>query len=181
MRAAAQLDRPAKRVAGPLAHGDHAHLVAVFFAEQRARAGGPRVVERHQPRGDGRILQHDVVGDVFHALELGRGHRLGVREVEAQPVGRDQRALLRDVIAEHLAQRLVQQMRGGMVLPDALSRRVVIDLQQQRVADLDRALFQLDQVDEEIAGFLLRVGHGKAARPRAASRPVSPTWPPDSP
>ena len=42
-------------------------------------------------------------------------HRLGMREVEAQPVGRDQRALLRDVIAEHLAQRLVQQMRRRMI------------------------------------------------------------------
>ena len=36
---------------------------------------------------------------------------LEVREVEAQPVGRDQRALLLHVRAEHLAQRRVQQVR----------------------------------------------------------------------
>ena len=33
------------------AHRDDAHLVAVFLAEQRARAGRARLVERHQPRG----------------------------------------------------------------------------------------------------------------------------------
>ena len=59
MRAAAEFDRPAQRVAGPLTHRHDAHLVAVFLAEQRARAGGPRIVQRHQPGGDGRILQHD--------------------------------------------------------------------------------------------------------------------------
>ncbi len=59
MRAAAQLDRPAERVADALTHRDDAHLVAVFLAEQRARAGGPRVVERHQPRRHRRVLQHD--------------------------------------------------------------------------------------------------------------------------
>ena len=127
-----------------LAHRHHAHLVAVFLAEQRARAGRDGVVDRHQPRGDGRILQHDVVGDVLDLFQFLRRDRLGMREVETQPVGRDQRALLRDVIAEHLAQRLVQQMRGGMVLPDGDAARV-IDLQQQRVADFDRALLHLDR------------------------------------
>ena len=39
MGAAAKLDRPSHGVAAALAHGDDAHLVAVFLAEQRARAG----------------------------------------------------------------------------------------------------------------------------------------------
>ena len=111
-------DQP-MRVAAALAHRDDAHLVAVFLAEQRRAPEATRVVERHQPRGDRRVLQHDVVGHVLDPLELVGGHRLGMREVEAQPVGRDQRALLRDVIAEHLAQRLVQQMRRRMVGADA--------------------------------------------------------------
>ena len=123
MRAAAQLDRPAERIAAAavriLAHRHDAHLVAVFLAEQRARAGGARVVERHQPRRHRRVLQHIVVGDVLDPLDLLGRHRLRMREVEAQPVGRDQRALLRDVIAQHLAQRLVQQMRRRMVAADA--------------------------------------------------------------
>ena len=131
MRAAAQFDRPAHGVAATLAHGDDAHLVAVFLAEQRARARGDGVVDGHQPRGDRRILQHDVVGDILDPLDLAGAHRLGMREVEAQAVGRDQRALLRHVIAEHLAQRLVQKMRGRMILPDGAAPRV-IDLKHQR-------------------------------------------------
>ncbi len=83
-----------------------------------------------------------------------------MREVEAQPVGRDQRALLRHVIAEHLAQSFMQEMGGGMVLPDRRAPRV-IDFEQQRVAELHRALFHLDHVHEQIAGLLLRIGDGK--------------------
>ena len=47
--------------------------------------------------------------------ELLRRHRAVVREVEAQPVGRDERARLVHVLAEHLAQRGVQQVRGRVV------------------------------------------------------------------
>ena len=47
--------------------------------------------------------------------ELRGGHGLKVREVEAQPIGRHQRAFLLHVSAEHLAQRRMQQMRGGMI------------------------------------------------------------------
>ena len=39
----------------------------------------------------------------------------GVREVEAQVVGRHQRAGLRDMGAQHLAQRRVEQMGAGVV------------------------------------------------------------------
>jgi hypothetical protein len=41
--------------------------------------------------------------------------RLAMAEVEAQPVRRIERAALRHVIAKRAAQRLVQQMRRGMV------------------------------------------------------------------
>ena len=75
-------------------------------------------------------------------------------EIEAQPVGRDQRALLRDMVAEHLAQRLVQQMGGGMVGADRGAARV-IDLQLERRADRERALLDLDVMDEEVAELLL--------------------------
>ena len=72
-----------------------------------------------------------VVGDVLDLLDLLGRHRLGMREVEPQPVGRDQRALLRDVVAEHLAQRLVQQMGRRMVRADGAAAGV-IDIERQR-------------------------------------------------
>ena len=122
MGAAAQFDRPAERVrplgAGLLAHRDHADLVAVFFAEQRARAGFAGVVDRHQPRRDLVVFEHHLVGDVLDAGEFFRRDRLRMHEVEAQPIRRHQRTALGDVIAEHLPQRLMQQMRRRMMRPD---------------------------------------------------------------
>ena len=41
-------------------------------------------------------------------------HLLGMRKIEAQPLGRDVRALLLHVIAQHDLQALVQEMRGGV-------------------------------------------------------------------
>jgi hypothetical protein len=56
-----------------------------------------------------------------------------VHEVEAQPIRRHQRAALGDVIAEHLAQRLVQQMRRRVMRADRRTARMV-DLELQRGA-----------------------------------------------
>ena len=117
--------------AGLLAHRDHADLVAVFFAEQRARAGFAGVVDRHQPRRDLVIFQHHLVGDVLDAGEFFRRDRLRMHEVEAQPIRRHQRAALGDVIAEHLPQRLMQQMRRRVMRADR-GAPGVIDFELQR-------------------------------------------------
>ena len=81
-------------------------------------------------------------------------------EVEAQPVGRNQRALLRHVIAQHLAQRLVQKVRGRMISPDAATAGM-IDFQRERGADFERALLDGSRMDEHVARLLLGVGDGK--------------------
>ena len=49
------------------------------------------------------------------------GERLRIAEVEAQPVGGDQRALLFDMLAEHIAQCGVQQVGGGVIQGDIRS------------------------------------------------------------
>src|SRR3974377_866556 len=61
-------------------------------------------------------------------------------------------------------------MRGGMVLPDRGAARVV-DLEQQRITDPDRALLDLDGMHEQVAGFLLRVDNGcvRSVAPHLAS------------
>ncbi len=110
MGAAAQFHRPAQRVAAVLpvglAHRHHAHLVAIFF------------VHRHQPRRDLVILQHHGIGDILDAAQFVRRDRLGMHKVEAQAVRRHQRATLRDVVAQHLPQRLVQNVRRGVMGAD---------------------------------------------------------------
>ena len=74
-------------------------------------------------------------------------------EVEAQPVGRDERALLRHMIAEHLAQRLVQKMRRRMIgahLPAPL----VIDVELEREAGRELAFLDDALMNDEIAELL---------------------------
>ena len=100
-------------------------------------------------------------------------------DVEAQPVGRDQRALLRDMIAQRHAQRLVQQVGRRMVGADGEAARV-IDAQLQRHAADQFAVLDDDLVHEEVAELLARVGDA-GAQTGAENRPVSPTWPPHSP
>ncbi len=109
MGAAAELDRKGARsdVDRRMAHGDDAHFIAVFLAEQRARAGANGLVLPHQPRLDRRIVLHHRIGDLLDGGDLFLAQGLWMGEVEAQPVGRDERAFLRDMIAEHAAQRLM--------------------------------------------------------------------------
>ncbi len=92
--------------------------------------------------------------------QLLRRHRLEVREVEAQPVGRDQRALLLYVRAEHLAQRRVQQVRRAVIERGRLAS-LPVHLGLERVAEADRSLHQLADMRVRRAA-LLRVAHDEA-------------------
>ncbi len=104
------------------------------------------------------------VGQRLDGLHLVGSHRLGVHEIESQPIGRDERALLRHVIAEHLAQRLMQQVRGRVIGADGRAARV-IDLELDGVAGLEGARFNLAHVHEQVAELFLGAGHAEAARP----------------
>ena len=110
MGAAAQLDRVVTRF-------DHAHDLAVFFAEEGDRPGLLGLFARRLRRRYGLVAQYLCVDEVLHAPDLLIGHRPEMAEVEPQPVGSHQRALLAHVVAEHLAQRPVQQMGPGVVAP----------------------------------------------------------------
>ena len=180
MRAAAELDRGGAAV-GLAAHRDDAHLVAVLLAEQRHGAGADRGLAVHQADPDGGVLAQERIDLGLDRGELGRRHGLRVAEVEAQAVGRDQRALLRDVAAEVAAQRRVQQVRRRVGAAQA-GAALVVDPELDRVADRERAALEAADVDEEVAADLL-LGVGDLDR-RAGPRrivPVSPIWPPDSP
>ncbi len=159
MRAAAELDRVG--IARPLAvgvhaHADDAHLIAVFLAEQSERTLGDGLVGRHQVGLDGRVLEDHGVDQILHLADLGAGHRFLMREVEAEPPRLDQRALLRHMLSEHLAERLVQQMRRRMV---RAGRRAagVIHFETQLVAEAKRALRDHAIMEIEPMQLLLRV------------------------
>src|SRR5215472_16630727 len=79
-------------------------------------------------------------------------------EIETQTVGRDERTLLRDVRAEVLTQRLVQEVSDRVVgaqHPAALS----VDPQLDGIADLQRAVRRGGEMDVQIARLPHRVAH----------------------
>ena len=117
--------RATAQFGGKLAQRQHAHDVLVLLAEQRHRARPHRLVVLHLAGLGGSVAANLGIDQPLDPLELLRRDRLEVREVEAQPVRCNQRALLHDMAAEHLAQRGVQQVSGGMVQPDGLAGRGV--------------------------------------------------------
>ena len=164
MSAAAQLDRIGMLGLGArlaLAHADDADLFAVFLAEQRKRALGDRLVGTHQMRLHRGVLQYHGVGKVLHRADLSRRHRPRMGEVEAEPPGLDQRALLRNVQPKHLAQRLVQEMRGGMI-GARRGAAGMIDFEVDNLADFQRAGFDGAHMQEQAVQLLLGVLDGEA-------------------
>ena len=101
-----------------------------------------------------------------------------MREVEAQPVGRDEAAALGDVVAERAAQRLVQQVRRRVVGADRRAP-VVVDGELGRGAADELALLDPAGMDDRRPAFLRTSVIATRAR-SVRSVPVSPTWPPDS-
>jgi hypothetical protein len=79
-----------------------------------------------------------------------------MREIETQSIGRDQRTLLHDVRSQDLAQRRVQQVRGGVIRAGSVAAHP-IHSRSHRFADLERAGRELAHVDVCLAE-LLRVG-----------------------
>ena len=92
------------------------------------------------------------------------GQRAGLAEIEAQPVGRDQRALLGDMPAEAAPQRGVEQV-GGRVIGAQLRSPLGVDGQGHGIADRDRAALDRPQVNVQLAQRLGGVGDGDRLRP----------------
>ena len=95
------------------------------------------------------------------------GHRRVVAEVEARLVLVDQRALLLHVGAEHLAQRLVHEVRRRVVAHGARAL-VEVDLGGDRVAHAQLAGLHHAVVAEGLGLDLLRVLHLEEREARAA-------------
>ena len=128
-----------------------------YFSPNRASApaftASSGVISRVVTASLWRMRSVDVF---FDGADVVGRERLRLAEIEAQAVGRHQRALLGDVIAEAAAQRLVQQMGGGVVGAQRRAARAV-DAHLQRIADGDAALGHRAQMDMEIAELLLGV------------------------
>ena len=82
------------------------------------------------------VPQDLLVHQALDFFDLGAVHGGVVREIEAQAAGLHHAARLLDVRAQHLAQRGVQQVRGGVVAPRGVAQRRG-HFGAQHVADAD--------------------------------------------
>src|SRR5689334_4421222 len=151
MRAAAKLDRV-------LRHREHPDDVAVLLLEDRDSALLARLVDRQDLREDRRVLEHLAVHEILDLLDLLARQRLVVREVEAEDVRTNPRALLLRMLAEHRAQSPVQEVRRRVVPPRRRASRV-IDLEANPLHDRDRALLDKPLVHDEPRERPLRIRH----------------------
>ncbi len=106
--------RAAAEFLGVAADVDQADELAVLVAEEGERVVGlPGIFDLG--RDDAGVVDDLLVDQLLDLAELRLGELFEVREIEAQAVRRLVRAELADVRAEDLAQRPVDQVRGGMV------------------------------------------------------------------
>src|SRR5690606_39252425 len=148
VRAAAQLVAPALGAVARLGDRHGADHLAVLLAEQRHRAFAARLGERLGDDLGGPVGEDHLVDLPGDGVKLRLADGLVVREVEAQPVGRDERALLPDVLAEHAAQCGVEQVRRGVVTHD-IPAALLIDRALGPVANLDLAAHHLANVQDQ--------------------------------
>ena len=156
MAAAAQL-------AGEIADLDDANGLTVFLAEQRRHA---RLASRIK-RGlvDARCVAHMICSLATRSTSAtcsGR-HGLEMGEIETKAIGADVAARLLDVIAEHLAQRSVQNVRGGVVALNA-GAQTIVNRGGDDVAHLERTLADLNVVHVKTRLGSLGIAHARASR-----------------
>ena len=108
MRPTAELDR----VAGDL---DDAHDVPVLLAEEHHRPEPARLLDGRLEDVHRKPFEDLLVDPALDLAALVRAQPLAMREVEAELVRSNCRPRLHHVVAEHLAQRLMQQVRPGVV------------------------------------------------------------------
>ena len=149
MRPAAQLEAVVLDANGP-------DRLAVLLVEEGVRA--PSIASRHahERHGDGPVVADDAVDLVLDGPQLVVGQAAVEREVEAQVVGRHERAGLACPLPDHVAQRPMEQVRAGVV-----AHRVRAPLRVHHglhgLADAQPPV-ELPAVDDQAADRLLRVG-----------------------
>ena len=107
----------AAQLGGEVADPDDAHAVAVLLAEERHGPALERGLEVHLRRRDDDVGLDVLVDEVLDLLDLGVLDARAVREVEAQVIGRDERARLGHVGAEDAPERGVEKMRPRVMQP----------------------------------------------------------------
>src|SRR5690606_3887069 len=96
-------------------HGEYAHFIVVFFTKQCHGAGFTGVVDVHQTGGHFGVGTDLSVDNGFDLRDFFRFYAFQMREVKTQFVIRHQRAFLAHMLAQHFAQRRMQQVGRRVV------------------------------------------------------------------
>jgi len=171
--AAAELDRPAVDV-------DHAHDVAVLLPEEHHRAEILRLGQRGLEDPHLQVRKDPLVHPGLHLCALLRRQRRRMREVEAELVGAHGGAGLASVVAEHLLQHLVEQVRRRVVRhrrvthaprhdgPDAVALSETRPLKHELLVAFEPQ--RLDEIRARAVLLLDPAGVGDLAAPRRIER-----------
>ncbi|OIQ76323.1 hypothetical protein GALL_420010 [mine drainage metagenome] len=141
---------------------EHAHFVAILFAEQHHRTGFLRRLDVHHACVAGGVGEDFSVDDLLHPADFPVRHRRIVHEVEAGLVGIHQRTLLLHMLAQHFAQGLVHQVGGGVVA-HGRGARLGVDAGADTIAHRQPAGGQRAVMAEYRGLDFLRVFHRKNA------------------
>ncbi len=144
---------------------DGAHPLAVLLVEEGVGPGIDRLLHRHPADDDGAVLADDAPDLGFDRAFLRVGQRPVEREVEAQILGRDARAGLARLLADHVAERTVQHVRARVVA-HRVGAPVGIHDGGHGLADAEAAV-ERSAMDDEAARRFLGVGDVEQDRARA--------------
>ena len=108
---------------GEIAHGNHAHGVAVFFFENSHGPAADGVLITLRLLGNGDILPDLFVDGLLDFFQFFAAQGVEVGEIKAQLVRPDARTRLFDMQAQHFTQGGLQQVGGGMMDGDICWRR----------------------------------------------------------
>lgn len=161
------------------AHAEHAHALAVFFAEQSHGARGQSLLARHFPRRDRQIRQDGAVDVALHNGQFLGGQGRDMRKVKAQAAAVHQGTSLLDVMAERPAQGRVQQMRAGMVAGRGPAA-VFVHNKAHFLIRVQLAPEHFHFVRDELRRRLAGRQHPGLAR-SGRNQAEIPAWPPPSP
>src|SRR6185437_5906384 len=158
---------------------DDAHVIAVPLPEEHHRAQLARFFGRRREAPDRDVLEDLVVDEVLHPLALFVRQLLRMGEVKPKLVRAYRRARLTNVVAEHVSQRLVQEMRRGVIghrrvadspghhRANTISGSEALALEQQRlvvlkpigIAELGTRAAPVVTLDPACVGYLAATGH----------------------
>src|SRR5439155_19769035 len=149
---------PAAQLAAVSVDLDDPDLFAVLLVEERIGTRGDRLAHRHEARGHRPVLAHDPADLVLDRPFLVGRHGPVARIVEAEAIGRHERARLAGAGTDDIAQGAVEDM-GPRVVAARGRAALRVDLGEHGVADVDRAVQHAvmdDHASRELLGILDR-------------------------